>query len=68
MTTIDTQMGKVFSFSHNGRIVATRKPFAEDAWYKLDSGSYAYLYHASDAHGIAVKDVIPTRPMFAKIA
>jgi hypothetical protein len=68
MATIDTQTGKVFNFTHDGQNVATRKPFAGDAWYKLDSGSYAYLYHASDAQGIVVKDVVYARPMFAKIA
>lgn len=68
MATIDGQMGKVFTFTHNGQAKTTRKPFTIDAWYRLETGEYAYLYHFSDYAGVLVKDVIPTRPQFAKIA
>lgn len=68
MATIDEQMNKRFTFTHNGRTMTTRKPFTGDAWYRVESGEYAYLFLYSDAEGVKVKDVIPTRPMFAKIA
>ena len=68
MATSDEQMGKPFTFDHDGRTMTTRKPFTGDAWYRVESGEYAYLFLYSDAEGVKVRDVVLTRPMFAKVA